>query len=271
MECTRDSGREHAVRAIGLGAYDFLTKPRISLGTLSSCYSESDLDDTYMDEPKQTGLPSLRFLEIFALIEPFERFTGEVKRITALQSLDFPERMEMIREASEALVRELEGCFETFAEQLKERKIELQNFLKSPKPDLNEQIQRLLMEMSELVKKLALREELTRRWEAESPEEILRAYENSLIAGETDTLEMFETYAEDILERKGNKASLAAFRERRERERDLRLTSEQLRAKQELQQLERLGTFLHAIYSDIALSVKRLISSETDPPLPSPT
>jgi len=224
-----------------------------------SCYSESTLDDTYMEEPKQPGLSSLWLLEIFALLEPSERFTGEVKRITTLKYLDFPEKMEMIREASGALVRGLEGCFGTFAEQLQERKKELQNILKPPKPDLIEQIQRLLMEMSELVQKLGLPEELTKRWEAESPEEILQAYENSLPAGETDTLEIFETYAEDILERKGKKASLAAFTERRERERDLRLTSEQLRAKQELQELERLGTFLHTIYVEIALSIKKLL------------
>jgi len=120
-----------------------------------------------------------------------------------------------------------------------------------PKPDLIEQMRHLLMEMSAVVQKVALRAELTKRWEAVSPEEILRSYEDSLAAREAVTVEMFEAYAEDILERKGNKASVAAFGER--------LTSEQLRAKQELKELERVGSSLHAIFLEIALSLKRLL------------
>jgi len=124
------------------------------------------------------------------------------------------------------------------------------------KPDLIEQMRHLLMEMSVVVQKVALREELTKRWEAQSPEEILRSYENSLAARDAVTVEMFEAYAEDILERKGNKASVAAFRERAEGARDARLTSEQLRAKQELKELERVGSSLRAIFLEIAATLK---------------
>ncbi len=223
-----------------------------------------------MEEPKQLDLRSLWFLDLLALLEPIEQFTNEVKRITALQCLDFPERMTMIREACSALLRELQARFEAFAKQLEERKNELQTILNEPKLDLIEQMQGLLKELFEVGQKIALREELTKRLEAESPEEILQAYEDSLTAGETDTVEMFEAYAGDILKRKGNEASVAAFKERQERARDLRLTPDQLRAKQELQQLERLGTSLRAIFLDIVSGVKFLINSDIDPPLPSP-
>ncbi len=212
-----------------------------------------------MEEPKQIDLRSLWFLDLLALLEPVEQFTNEVKRITALESLDFTERMTMIQEAGSALLREMEGRFETFTQQLEERKKELQDIIKLPQPDVIEQMRRLLMEMSVVVQKVALREELMKRWETESPQEILRSYEESLAAREGVAVEMFETYAEDILERKGNKASVAAFRERVEGARDSRLTPVQLRAKQELKELERVGSSLHAIFLEIALSLKRLL------------
>jgi len=120
-------------------------------------------------------------------------------------------------------------------------------------------MRRLLVEMSAVAQKVALRAELMKRWETESPQEILRSYEDSLAARETDIVEMFETCAEDILERKGNKASVAAFRERAEGARDSRLTPVQLRAMRELKELERVGSSLRAIFTEIALSIKRLL------------
>ncbi|MFB3062375.1 MAG: hypothetical protein ACE10C_13500 [Candidatus Binatia bacterium] len=212
-----------------------------------------------MEEPKQIDLRSLWFLDLLALLEPVEQFTNEVKRIAALESLDFTERMTMIREARSALLREMASRFETFTTQLEERKNELQDIVNPPKPDLIEQMRHLLMEMSAVVQKVALREELTKRWEAQSPEEVLRSYEDSLEAQDNVTVEMFEAYAEDILERKGNKAAVAAFRERAEEAIDSRLTSEQLRAKQELKELERVGSSLHTIFVEIASSIKKLL------------
>ena len=212
-----------------------------------------------MEEPKQIDLRSLWFLDLLALLEPVEQFTNEVKRIAALESLDFTERMTMIREARSALLREMASRFETFTTQLEERKNELQDIVNPPKPDLIEQMRHLLMEMSAVVQKVALREELTKRWEAQSPEEVLRSYEDSLEAQDNVTVEMFEAYAEDILERKGNKAAVDAFRERAEEAIDSRLTSEQLRAKQELKELERVGSSLHTIFVEIASSIKKLL------------
>jgi len=171
----------------------------------------------------------------------------------------------MIREARSALLREMEGRFETFTKQLEERKKELQDIVYPPQPDVIEQMRRLLMEMSVVVQKVALREELMKRWETESPQEILRSYEDSLAARETDIVEMFETYAEDILERKGNKASVAAFRERVEGARDSRLAPVQLRAKQELKELERVGSSFGVIFSDITVTLKLSDRSQDEP------
>ncbi len=212
-----------------------------------------------MEGPKEIDLRSLWFLDLLTLLEPIEQFTDEVKKITALEALDFTEKMTMIREARSGLSRELEERFETFGKQLKDRKKELQDIVNPPKPDFTEHMRLLLKEMIAMVEKIRLREELTKKWEAQSPEEFLRCYEDSLEAQDNVTVEMFEAYAEDILERKGNKAAVDAFRERAEEAIDSRLTSEQLRAKQELKELERVGSSLHTIFVEIASSIKKLL------------
>lgn len=199
--------------------------------------------------------PSLLFLDFSALLEPVEKFTNEVKRITAVPYLSITEKMTMVREAGNVLSRELEDRIQTFTEQLEERKKELQKVMF--RPDLVEQMRHVLMEMSALVRKVELRDELTKTWESESPEGILQAYENSIAAGETVTVEMFEAYAEDILERKSNVAALAAFRERR----DSRLARMHAETEKQLQELEQLGTALQAILSVVASALQDLEAS----------
>jgi hypothetical protein len=121
------------------------------------------------------------------------------------------------------------------------------------------------MEMTAAVQKMTLREELKKRWEAESPEEILRSYEDSLKGRETTKVEVFESYAEEILERKGNYASVAAFRERAAREIDSRLTPVQLKAKEELLELKSVGSSLHAIFQELMSNLTLTNSSENNP------
>ena len=212
-----------------------------------------------MDGTNEIDLRSLWFFDLLTLLEPIEQFTDEVKKITVLESVDFTEKMTLIREARSGLLRELEERFETFGKQLEDRKKELQDIVNPTKPDFTEQMRLLLMEMTAVVEKMTLREELTKKWETESPQEILRSYEDSLAAREAVTVEMFEAYAGDILERKGNKAAVDAFRERAEEAIDSRLTPMQFRAKQELKELERVGSSLHTIFVEIASSIKRLL------------
>jgi len=212
-----------------------------------------------MEESKQIDLRSLWFLDLLTLLEPIEQFTDEVKKITALEALDFTEKMTMIREARSGLLRELEERFKTFGKQLEDRKKELQDIVNPLKPDFTEQIRLLLKEMTAVVEKMMLREELTKKWEARSPEEVLRSYEDTLEAEDNVTLEIFEAYAGDILERKGNKAAVDAFRERADEAINSRLTPLQLKAKQELKALKRVGSSLHTIFVEIASSLKRLL------------
>ena len=196
--------------------------------------------------------PALLFLDFSALLEPVEKFTNEVKRITAMQALDITEKMALVREAGSSFSREMEGSIEIFSEQLEERKKELQKVLDAGKPDLVEQMRHLIMEMSAVVRKVELRDKLTKTWETESAEEVLQAYENSIAAVETTTMELFEAYAEDVLERKHNDAVLATFKERR----DSRLAPLLTEVKQELQELERLGTSLFSILSVLASTLR---------------
>ena len=218
-----------------------------------------------MEESKQIDLRSLWFLDLLTLLEPIEQFTNEVKGIIALESLDFTGKMAMIRESCSPILQEMENRFETFTKQLEERKRELQDFVHPPKLDFVEQIQRLLREMTVVVQKMALREELIKRWEAQSPEEILQSYEASLKGRETIKVEMFESYAEEILERKGNHDSVAAFRERAARDIDSGLTPVQLKAKEELQELERVGSSLHVIFLELVSNLTLSNSSQNKP------
>ena len=212
-----------------------------------------------MDGTKEIDLRSLWFLDLLSLLEPIEKFSDEVKKVSALDYLNYTEKMTMIREARSGLLRELEERFEAFSNQVEVRKKELREIVNPPKPDFTEQMRLLLMEMTAVVEKMTLRKELTKRWETESPEEILRSYEDSLEANDDITVEMFEDYAGDILERKGNKWAVSAFRERAERAINERLTPVQFKAKQELKELERLGSSLRTIFLEIVSSIKRLL------------
>ena len=218
-----------------------------------------------MEDPKQIDLRSLWFLDLLALLEPIEKFTNEVKRIIALESLDFTEKMTMIGESCSPILQEMDNRFETFTKQLEERKRELQDIVHPPKLDPTEQLRILLMQMTAVVQKMELREELIKRWEAESPEQILQSYEDSLKGRETTNVEMFESYAEEILEQKDNHASVAAFRERVAREIESSLTPVQLKAKEELQELERVGSSLHAIFLELVSNLTLSNSVENNP------
>jgi hypothetical protein len=204
-----------------------------------------------MEEPKGSGHPSIWLLNLLTLLEPLDLYMKEVKRVAAIEALPINEKMRMIQEAGGFLSREMEARFGSFTAQLEERKKELEQILNPPRPDLAEELRRLLAGLNAIVEKIALRERLLDRWMASSPDEILRAYEESLAQGEADAVEMFETYAEEILKRKGDLAALTTFRERRERSRDLRLTPEQRRTKQELMEQEKLEISMRLMHSVI--------------------
>lgn len=200
--------------------------------------------------------PPAWLLNLLALLEPLDQYIQEIKKLAALESLTINEKMARIRAVGRALSREMEGSYEGFARQLEQRIRELETILNPPKPDFGEQLQRLLIEMSRVVEKIGLRERMTKRWETELPEDIVRAYEESFAAGEPVVVEIFEVYAEDILERKANEAALETFRERRERARESRLTPGQLKAKHELMELERFGNSMRVIHSVLASVLK---------------
>jgi len=204
-----------------------------------------------MEEPKGSGHPSIWLLNLLTLLEPLDLYMKEVKRVAAIEALPINEKMRMIQEAGGFLSREMEARFGSFTAQLEERKKELEQILNPPRPALAEELRRLLAGLNAIVEKIALRERLLDRWMASSPDEILRAYEESLAQGEADAVEMFETYAEEVLKRKGDLAALTAFRERRERSRDLRLTPEQRRTKQELMEQEKLEISMRLMHSVI--------------------
>jgi len=197
--------------------------------------------------PPRSGAPSLWLLNLLTLIEPLDQYIHEVKKIAAAGALELNEKMKLLQETSGRLSREMEGRFEALANQLEERKKELLETLNPVRPDLTQAMQRLLTEIGALAEKVALREKLRDRWQAQTPAEILNGYEQSLAAGDEILREMFDAYAEDVLKAKGHDPTLAAFRERREKAKEVRLTPAQTRARQELQELEKLETSMRLI------------------------
>lgn len=204
-----------------------------------------------MEEPKGSGHPSIWLLNLLTLLEPLDLYMKEVKRVAAIEALPINEKMRMIQEAGLFLSREMEARFGSFTAQLEERKKELEQILNPPRHNLAEELRRLLAGLNAIIEKIALRERLLDRWLASSPDEILHAYEESLAQGQVDAVEMFETYAEEVLKRKGDLAALTAFRERRERSRDSLLTPEQRRTKQELMEQEKLEISMRLMHSVI--------------------
>lgn len=214
-----------------------------------------------MEDPKGSAQPSgrlvdHRLLDLLTLLEPVDEYLREVKRISASEATDAQEKMRQVRERGIVLLAEMERHFTTLIRQTGERRRELQDLVKPPSPDLFEQMQQLLRQVSALTEKIALRERLSRQWEKATAEEIGRAYEERLAAGDLATAELFESYAEAILEQKGNAAALAAFRERRERARESRLTPEQVRGKQELEDLLKFETSVSLMRTGLAAMLK---------------
>lgn len=195
-----------------------------------------------MQEGERPPQRHLWLLNLLTLLEPLDQYIREIKRITGLESLDVNEKLTMIRQAGGAVSVDLEAHFEAFSGQLRERRAELERALAPPRPAPVEEMQRLLAAVAAALEEIALRDQLMRQWGGESPDEICRAYEASLAAGDAARVELFEAYAEEVLARKGNEAALAAFRQRREQAKESRFTPEQVRAKEELREVEYLET-----------------------------
>lgn len=209
-----------------------------------------------MATPTRSGAPSLWLLNLLTLIEPLDQYIHEVKKIAATGAIEVSEKLKLLQETSGRLSREMEGRFDALANQLEERKKELLETLNPPTPDLTQVMQRLLTEIGVLAEKVALREKLRDRWQGQTPAEILSGYEQSLAAGDEVLREMYETYAEDILKAKGHETTLAAFRERQEKVKEGRLTPVQVRAKQELLELEKLETSMRLISLVVTSTLK---------------
>jgi hypothetical protein len=205
-----------------------------------------------MEEQKRSGHPSIWLLNLLHLLEPLDLYLKEVKRIAALEPPLIDEKMRMIQEAGGVLSREMETRFESFTAQLEERKKELEQILNPSRPDPAADLRYHLSELSAAVEKITLRDQLTERWWASTPEEITRGYEEALANGKEETVELYEAYAEEVLKRRGDVSALAAFRERRDRELDKRLTPDQRRTKQELMEQEKLEISMRLMHSVIS-------------------
>lgn len=222
----------------------------------------------HTQEPEPPRPPGFLLVNPLTLLEPLERYIQEVKRITGLEAVSVDEKMARIRDVGRELSREMGEHYAVFARQLDNRRRELLGILSEPRPDPGGDLRRLLGEMRAVVEKFELREGLTRGWFAEASAEILRAYERSLATGDTAALELFEAYAEDFLALKGDPTSLAAFRARREEARQSRLTPAQLRAQEELREIERLEAAMRLMESAIQSIVAKVEPGPRDDPAP---
>ena len=170
--------------------------------------------------------------------------------------MDAREKMRMIRETGSTVLTEMDRHFTAVIRETEERRRELQAIARPRRPDLLEQVQQNLRAMSALIEQVALREQLISRWERSTADDICRAYEERLSAGDGVAVELFECYAEAILQRKANATALAAFRARRERARESRLTPEQARAKREVQDLQKIEASISLVRAGLMSMLK---------------
>jgi len=189
----------------------------------------------------------VRLRSLLTLLEPLSQYIQEVNRVAGLEAVEINDKLSMIREAGEMLARETMIRYGTIHDQLEEYRRELNLLLTPPRPDMGQTMQLLLQELetlTKIVQKVALRDELLKRWQTASAFEILQDYEAALEAGETAKVELYEAYAEMPLMNKGDATCLNLFRQRKQKAMDARLTPAQRAVKQELSDLDELESFL---------------------------
>ena len=184
----------------------------------------------------------------------FERFMGELQRITGDKAIQAPVGVERVRELQAATVRETEESLQRFRGKVGEAEALLAGSLRPPRPKLDEEIERVGRQLQRLKALAARRDALLQQWEGHSAEAVLQGYRSALDGHDVELAALYEAEAEEVLRRKGRAAVLGAFQALRAQAEETRLTPFQRQAKAHLEEIERLK-------NDVVLATRVLAST----------
>lgn len=170
----------------------------------------------------------------------FDRFLGELQRITRDETLSAPVGIEQLKDVQTVMVREIEDSLRRFRNTLGAMEAELVAILHPPRPSLHEEIKRTLQHLERLVERVERRDKLVRAWEDQPADLLVKGYRAALDRNEIETAETYEVEAERALRRKGDAAARQAFQALRAQAVEARLTPPQKMAKADLEEIERL-------------------------------
>ncbi len=170
----------------------------------------------------------------------FERFLGELQRITGDKTVAAPVGIERLKDLQTAMVREIEESLLRFREKVGEAEAALAVSLHPPRHNVYDEVKRAAEHLTHLIDQVARREKLMRTWEDQSADALVEGYRAALDGNDLEMADVYETEAERALRRKGHPGALQAFVELRAKAEEGRLTPSQKHAKAELEAIERL-------------------------------
>lgn len=170
----------------------------------------------------------------------FNRFLGELQRITGDKTLATPRGLDRLQDLQAARMREIHESLQRFRAKVGEAQARLAEALRPPPSHLFEKIERTHQELFHLIDLAAQREGLLRAWEEQEAGAIVTAYCAALDAQDLETAEIYETEAERFLRRKGDAAALQSFLDLRALAEARGVTPAQRQAQADLEEIERL-------------------------------
>ncbi len=176
-------------------------------------------------------------------IEPsllFFKFIRDVKSIADDQILQNGEKRGKAYHLRNTLLLEARERFKEVMQRLEREEEELQRQLTPYKPSPYEEIMSAIAQLTNMIKKNALREELNHQWQEISAANILADYQKALDRGDMDRIEIFESYAEIVLLKKNEPSILENFRELKEKTREKRLTPAQKEARERIERIRKV-------------------------------
>lgn len=186
----------------------------------------------------------------------FERFMGELQRLTADKTIAASVGLERVKGLQAQTVREFEESLERFRARAEAAEAALVELLRPHRPNLSEQIRRATQHLQHLRDLEARRAALLPAWEQQPAEAILEAYRDMLERNHLEVAELIEADVEDLLRRKGSEEALRTYLHMRARAEENRLGAAQRQARADLEEIGRLKHELEMATRILASTLK---------------
>lgn len=187
-----------------------------------------------------------------APLQLFQRFLGEARTLMTEEGRSRAATLEKLKALRARTLHETEELLQRFRQKVSEEERHLQMIICPPREEFAAQTRRLLRELTQVIERLVLKEQLTRRWDEQLSSALLAEYEAALREGDPHRIEIFEANAEQYLARKGDLQILAQFLALRSRSQEARLTPSQREAQAALAELHRMIQHATVAFSLVA-------------------